>query len=95
MHNKYTHLDIEFITSSSLPANWATPASLDLPILLPEVPDRLHQQQYWKCKEIIDDMKYTGRGFILQPSCDLPMNAKSINLYAMLKACRDFGNYMY
>ena len=45
MHNKYTHLDIEFITSSSLPANWATPASLDLPILLPEVPDRLHQRQ--------------------------------------------------
>ena len=46
-------------------------------------------------KEIIDDMKFTGRGFILQPSCDLPMNAKSINLYAMLKACRDFGNYTY
>lgn len=51
------------------------------------------EEVYWKCKEIIDDMKYTGRGFILQPSCDLPMNAKSINLYAMLKACRDFGNY--
>ena len=33
------------ITSSSSPVNWAMPASLDLPTLLPEVPDRLHQQQ--------------------------------------------------
>ena len=45
MHNKYTHLDIEFITSLYSPVNWAMPASPDLPILLPEVPDQLHRQQ--------------------------------------------------
>lgn len=40
MHNKYTHLDREFITSSSSPANWVMPASPDSPGLLPEVPDQ-------------------------------------------------------
>lgn len=43
--------------------------------------------------ELIQEMKYNEGGFILMPSCDLPTNAKSVNLYAMLKACRDFGTY--
>lgn len=43
--------------------------------------------------ELIKEMKYNEGGFVLMPSCDLPTNAKSINLYAMLKACREFGKY--
>ena len=59
-------------------------------LLVSCTPDKV----YSHCKEIIDVMKYVGRGFILQPSCDLPLNVKSVNLYAMLKACRDFGKYI-
>lgn len=47
---------------------------------------------YW-AGELIKEMKYNEGGFILMPSCDLPINAKSVNLYAMLKACREFGAY--
>lgn len=51
-------------------------------------------KQVYRCAgKIIEQMKYNEGGFILMPSCDLPINAKSINLYAMLKACRDFGCY--
>ncbi len=52
-----------------------------------------HMEIYKYCEKIIGDMKYNEGGFILMPSCDLPINTSSLNLYAMLKATRDFGKY--
>ncbi|CAH2214567.1 uroporphyrinogen decarboxylase family protein [Tepidibacter aestuarii] len=44
-------------------------------------------------KDIIEKMKYHKGGFILMPSCDLPPETPPLNLYAMLKASREFGSY--
>ena len=50
--------------------------------------------EVYRCSEsVIKSMKYNDGGFVLMPSCDLPINTSPINLYAMLKACRDFGQY--
>ena len=38
-------------------------------------------------------MKYNEGGFILMPSCDLPINTKPENLKAMLQAARVYGKY--
>lgn len=51
-------------------------------------------QEVYNCAAtIIEAMKYNQGGFVLMPSCDLPINAKPANLHAMLSACRDFGCY--
>lgn len=44
-------------------------------------------------KDVIEKMKYHRGGFILMPSCDLPPLTPPLNLYAMLKAVREFGRY--
>lgn len=44
-------------------------------------------------RDIIEKMKYHSGGFILMPSCDLPPNTPPLNLYAMLKATREYGQY--
>ena len=51
------------------------------------------KQVYQKSREIIEQMKYNKGGFILMPSCDLPINARPENLQAMLQASYDFGRY--
>ena len=38
-------------------------------------------------------MKYNEGGFILMPSCDLPINTRTENLDAMLQAACDYGKY--
>jgi uroporphyrinogen decarboxylase len=48
---------------------------------------------YRASEGIIKDMKYNPGGFALMPSCDLPVNAKAKNVYAMLQAAKDFGRY--
>lgn len=44
-------------------------------------------------KNIVQKMKYHAGGFILMPSCDLPVQTPPLNLYAALKAVTDFGSY--
>ncbi|CDD07713.1 uroporphyrinogen-III decarboxylase [Dorea sp. CAG:317] len=51
------------------------------------------EQVYQQSREIIEQMKYNEGGFILMPSCDLPINTKPENLGAMLQAACDFGRY--
>lgn len=53
------------------------------------------EEVYRQSERVIREMKYNEGGFALMPSCDLPINTKSVNLYAMLKACRDFGWWNY
>lgn len=48
---------------------------------------------YRQAENVIQTMKYNEGGFILMPSCDLPINTKPCNLSAMLKAACDFGKY--
>lgn len=48
---------------------------------------------YDYARDLIQDMKYNDGGFILMPSCDLPMNAKPQSINAMLRAVRNFGKY--
>lgn len=48
---------------------------------------------YKAAENTINIMKDNKSGFVLMPSCDLPINAKTVNLYAMLKACREVGSY--
>ena len=50
-------------------------------------------QVYQQSREIIEAMKFNKAGFILMPSCDLPINTKPENLDAMLQAACDFGKY--
>ncbi len=51
------------------------------------------QEVYQASRHVIEQMKYHPGGFILMPSCDLPPYTPPLNLYAMLKAARDFGRY--
>lgn len=51
------------------------------------------KEVYREAGAIIQSMKYNEGGFVLMPSCDLPINTKAENLTAMLRACRDFGSY--
>lgn len=51
------------------------------------------KQVYQQSCEIIRDMKYNDGGFVLMPSCDLPINTRPENLDAMLQAAYDFGSY--
>lgn len=51
------------------------------------------EQVYTQAKQVIEDMKYNEGGFILMPSCDLPVNTKPENLNAMLQAVRKYGKY--
>lgn len=55
--------------------------------------DGTKEQVYHQSREIIEEMKYNKGGFILMPSCDLPINTKPENLDAMLQAACDFGKY--
>lgn len=55
--------------------------------------DGTEKQVYEQAKSIIEDMKYNDGGFILMPSCDLPINAKTNNLQAMLRAAKEVGKY--
>lgn len=48
---------------------------------------------YRESERIIKLMKHRGAGFALVPSCDFPLIGKAINLFAMKKACIDFGQY--
>lgn len=50
-------------------------------------------QVYEACRKVIEKMKYHPGGFILTPSCALPALAPPVNVYAMIKAARDFGRY--
>lgn len=50
-------------------------------------------QVYNRSREIIQDMKYNEGGFILMPSCDLPINTRPENLDAMMKSVEEFGRY--
>ncbi len=42
---------------------------------------------------IIKKMKYNKGGFVLMPSCDLPIDTKLDNLKMMYQACLDYGKY--
>lgn len=52
------------------------------------------REVYQHSGEIIKKMKYHEGGFVLMPSCDLPLNTKSVNLNAMYQACLDYGSYI-
>lgn len=58
-------------------------------LLVEGTPDQVYRES----ERIIKMMKNRAAGFALVPSCDYPINGKAVNLYAMLKACRDFGTY--
>lgn len=49
------------------------------------------EQVYQYSENIINKMKNNPGGFVLMPSCDLPLNAKPDNLSAMVQAAKDFG----
>ncbi len=51
------------------------------------------EQVYRQSERAIREMKYHKGGFILMPSCDLPINAKPENLKAMLDAACEVGKY--
>ena len=51
------------------------------------------EEIYKEAVRIIEKMKYNEGGFVLMPSCDLPINAKKSNLIAMRKACENAGRY--
>lgn len=48
---------------------------------------------YEETRRIVEEMKYTPGGFILMPDCGLSPNTPPANLYAMIKATKDFGRY--
>lgn len=50
-------------------------------------------QVYKQAGDIVREMKYNAGGFVLMPSCDLPINTKPENLKAMLQAACDVGRY--
>lgn len=50
-------------------------------------------QVYDQSRQIIEEMKYNEGGFVLMPSCDLPVNAKLENLRAMRRAAEECGAY--
>lgn len=51
------------------------------------------EQVYRQAQEVIEEMKFNEGGFVLMPSCDLPINTRPENLDAMLQAAIDFGKY--
>lgn len=51
------------------------------------------QDVYKEATRIISEMKYNAGGFIIMPSCDLPINTKPENLLAILEAVRQNGKY--
>ncbi len=53
------------------------------------------KEVYTASKNIIIQMKDNRGGFVLMPSCDLPINTNPENLSAMLRACIDFGTYQH
>ena len=48
---------------------------------------------YNASEELIRKQKYRKGGFILMPSCTLPPLTPPLNVFAMYKACEDFGTY--
>ena len=58
-------------------------------LLIGESPKKVYES----CVDIIKKMKHNEGGFVLMPSCDLPINAKLDNLKMMHKACVDYGSY--
>ncbi len=50
---------------------------------------------YKEAKKIILENKYLPGGFVLMPDCDLSTNVPPSNVYAMVKAARDFGEIEY
>jgi uroporphyrinogen decarboxylase len=51
------------------------------------------QQVYELSKECIEEAKYSPRGFVLMPGCELPPQIPPYNVYVMKKAVSDFGWY--
>lgn len=49
------------------------------------------EEVFKQSMQIIQEMKHNERGFVLMPSCDLPINAKPKNLDAMYCAVKKFG----
>ena len=47
---------------------------------------------YRESRALVETMKHHAGGFVLMPSCDLPINAKPENLKAMLQAAIDCGS---
>ena len=58
-------------------------------LLIGENPEKVYES----CVDIIKKMKHNEGGFVLMPSCDLPINAKLDTLKMMHKACVDYGSY--
>ncbi|WP_373897617.1 uroporphyrinogen decarboxylase family protein [Haloimpatiens sp. FM7315] len=52
-----------------------------------------YKEVYSISKDIIIKNKSRKGGFALMPSCTLPPYTPPLNLYAMYKACEDFGKY--
>ncbi len=52
-----------------------------------------HNEVYNNSREIIKRNKYREGGFVLMPSCTLPPNTPPLNVFAMYKACEDYGQY--
>lgn len=48
---------------------------------------------YEEARQIIEKMKFNKGGFVLTPDCTLMTTTPAANLYAMIKAARDFGSY--
>lgn len=48
---------------------------------------------YDETKELVLKMKHHAGGFILRPDCSLTVKAPPANLYAIVKACREFGDF--
>lgn len=51
------------------------------------------EEVFKQSKRIIEEMKGNEGGFVLMPSCDLPINTKPENLNAMLRAACEYGTY--
>ena len=51
------------------------------------------QDVYELSKRCIQKAKDAPKGFILMPGCELPPMAPPYNVYMMMKAANDFGQY--
>lgn len=81
-------LDIELVGKVFGP-DYIIGGNVPTPILRSGTPEDVFNAS----KNIIEKMKYHDGGFVLMPSCDLPPDTPPLNLCAMLKAARTFGQY--
>lgn len=51
------------------------------------------REVYEESRQVIEKMKYNPGGFILNPDCALSPLTPSANVFAMIQAARDFGQY--